>query len=169
MPRIAQTFSYQRPVHKGTIRGASRKVTAVIIANPDLAGTDSALSLSIRSCTAALVICHKGQRRGIVLIGYDSLPPIQRQPAFTPSTTPRISRGRSDGRRRPTGARKTTNHFHYRRIAAAAARAFQRRLRRNRFPHPVWRDPRYGRNAEPDAQVSKRVSSAFPLHRSGRR
>src|SRR5258708_20746639 len=121
MTRIAQALSYKRPVHKGTSGGASRKVTAVIIANPDLAGAYSALSLSIRSCTAALVICHKGLQHGIVLIGYDSLPPIQRQPAFTPSTTPWISRGRGDGRRRPTGARKTTNHFHYRRIAAVAA------------------------------------------------
>src|SRR5258708_34791839 len=121
MPRIAQTLSYQRPVHKGTIWGASRKVTAVIIANPDLAGAYSALSLSIRSCTAALVICHKGLQHGIVLIGYDSLPPIQRQPAFTPSTTPWIRRGPGYGRRRPTGAPHNTNHFHYRRIAAVPA------------------------------------------------
>src|SRR5260221_14560446 len=121
MPRTAAVSSHHRRAQKVTIWGASRKVTAVIIANPDLAGAYSALSLSIRSCTAALVICHKGLQHGIVLIGYDSLPPIQRQPAFTPSTTPWISRGRGDGRRRPTGARKTTNHFHYRRIPAVAA------------------------------------------------
>src|SRR5258708_17277144 len=101
MPRIAQTLSYQRPVHKGTIGGASRKVTAVIIANPDLAGAYSALSLSIRSCTGAFVICHKGLQHGIVLIGYDSLPPIQPQPAFTPRTTPWISPAPAHGPRRP--------------------------------------------------------------------
>ena len=101
--------------------GQARKVTAVIIANLD----NRQNQIAPMSKHTLVYRCFGNLPQTVAawhsLVGYDSLPPIQCQPAFPPRTAVWIRHGRSDGRRRTAGAGKTTNHFHHRRIAAVAA------------------------------------------------
>jgi len=101
-------------------------------------------------------------------IVYVTLPPKQCQPAFSPSTTLRIGRGRGNGRRRSAGARKTTIHLHQWRIAAIAKGTLRRGLRRDRFSYSGGRDLRYGGNAASDAEIPERVFAAVPVHSARR-